>query len=56
MGAGQGGCLEHVFSYVTLYQSNTHCSKFSSRFSIRLPGYGLRKNSLRHLAKGCNSK
>lgn len=34
---------------------NTHCYKVS-RCSIRLPGYGLHKNSLGNQSKGLNSK
>ena len=55
---GQGevlaGELESLFSDVT--QTNTHCFKFSSRYSMRLPSYRLPKNSLRNLLKGCNTK
>ena len=42
-----------IFICDTLYQPNTHCFKFSSRYSIRLFCYGLHKNSLRNLSEGC---
>ena len=35
--------------YDTLYRPITHCHKFSSRYSFRLPTYGFHKNSLRNL-------
>ena len=40
----------------TLYYPYTHCYKFSSRYSIWLPCYGLHKKSFRNLSKGHNSK
>ena len=39
-----------------LYYPYTHCYKFSSRYSIRLPCYGLPKKSLRKILKEHNSK
>ena len=50
--AGMG---EIIFIWDTLYQPNTHCFTFSSRYSIEQPTYSLHKNSLRNLSKGCNS-
>ena len=60
MVAGQGrarggvgrGMRAIIFICDTLYQLNTHCFKFSSRYSIWLPSFGLHKNSLRKLSKG----
>ena len=40
----------------TLYLPDTHCYKFSPRYSVRLPCYGFHKKSLRNLSKGRNSK
>ena len=55
IGVGMGvGAI--IFICDTLYYSNTHCFKFSSRYSIALPSYCLHKNTLRNLLKGCNSK
>ena len=39
-----------------LYYPYTHCCKFTSRYSTRLPCYGLPKKSLRKILKEHNSK
>ena len=59
-GHGKGRCWLGVFGAIificdTLYQPNTHCFKFASRYSIGTPSYGLHKNSFGNLAKGCIS-
>ena len=43
-GGGGGGAI--ILISDTLYHPYTHCHKFSSRYSIRLPSYGWYKNSL----------
>ena len=51
-GGKQEGRAAIIFICDTLNQPN--CFKFSPTYSIGLPSYGLHKNSLRNLSKGCN--
>ena len=55
-GEVSAGEWEQLLLCDTLYQPKTHWFKFPSRYSIGLPRYGLNKNSLTNLSKGCNSK
>ena len=58
-GEGIGGAVGAIlFICDTLYLPNIRCYRFLSKYMhfIRLPGYGLHKNSLRILSKGCDSK
>ena len=58
-GRSRGGSSEEVGALIlmhdTLYRPNTHCHKFSSRYSFRLPSYGFHKNIIRNLSKGHKS-
>ena len=50
------GVTAIILTSDTLYYPFTYCNKFSLRYFIRLPCYGLNKKSLRNLLRGRNSK